>query len=109
MGMAGGAIASSFEEAGDFEPAEVVSTNASGEPMTQIAGEWEIVSCRAKQPWRTIFMFFQTLVGNPDIAPASSTATWTVRETATGAVRKVTARSEQEAAEKIVGGHFDED
>jgi hypothetical protein len=53
-------------------------------------------------------MFLQMLVGNPDIAPAFSAATWTVRETATGVVRKVTARSEQEAGAKIVSGNFDE-
>jgi hypothetical protein len=80
-----------------------------GESMKQIVSGWEIVSCRARQPWHAIFLFLQMLVGNPDIAPASSRATWTVRETATGVVRKVTARSEQEAAEKIVSGVFDED
>jgi hypothetical protein len=37
-----------------------------------------------------------------------STAAWTVRETATGAVRKVTARSEREAGEKIASGNFDQ-
>lgn len=77
--------------------------------MKQIADGWEIVSCRARQPWHAFFMFLQMLVGNPDIAPTSSTAIWTVRQTATGAMRKVTARSEQEAAEKIVSGHFDKD
>jgi hypothetical protein len=54
-------------------------------------------------------MFSQMIVGNPDIVPAASSATWTVRETATGIVRKVTARSEQEAGEKIVSGNFDVD
>lgn len=77
--------------------------------MQQIADGWEVVSCRARQPWHAIFMFVQALVGNPDIAPAVSTATWTVRKTATGMLRKVTARSEQEAGEKILSGNFDED
>lgn len=77
--------------------------------MKQIVDGWEIASCRAKQPWHAIYMFLQMLVGNPDIAPAFSTATWTVREIATGAVRKVTARSEQAAGEKIVSGDFDAD
>jgi hypothetical protein len=75
--------------------------------VKQIVNGWEIVSCRAKQPWHAIYMFLQMLVGNPDIAPAFSTATWTVREMATGAVRKVTARSEQEAADKAASGMSD--
>jgi len=77
--------------------------------MNQIAPGWEIVSCRAKRPWHAIYMFLQMIVGNPDIVPAASSATWTVREAATGIVRKVTARSEQEAGEKIVSGNFDVD
>ena len=54
-------------------------------------------------------MFLQMIVGNPDIVPVTSSATWTVRETATGMVRKVTAGSEQEAGEKVVNGNFDVD
>jgi hypothetical protein len=59
--------------------------------------------------WHMVFMFLQMLVGNPDIVPVFSTATWTVRSTATGTVRKVTARSRQEAKEKIANNVFDED
>ncbi|MGA8616094.1 MAG: hypothetical protein WB760_31280 [Xanthobacteraceae bacterium] len=51
----------------------------------------------------------QMLVGNPDLVPVFSTATWTVRQTATGTVRKVTARSRQEASDKIVNNIFDGD
>jgi hypothetical protein len=80
-----------------------------GTLVKQIADGWEIVSCRAKQPWHALYMFLQMLVGNPDVAPVFSTATWTVRQTATGAVRKVTACSEQEAAEKIASSDFDAD
>jgi hypothetical protein len=76
--------------------------------MKEIAEEWEIVSCRARQPWHSFLMFWQMLLGNPDIAPAYSTATWTVRHKATGTIRKVTAKSEEGANAKIVGGMFDE-
>ena len=76
--------------------------------MREISDGWEVVSCRVKRPWHTITMLFQMLVGNPDIAPVFSAATWTVRQTATGTVRHVTARSGQEAKEKIANGIFDE-
>jgi hypothetical protein len=78
-------------------------------PMREIADGWEVVSCRVKEPWHVVCMLLQMLVGNPDIVPVFSTATWTVRRTATGTVRKVTARSRQEAKEKIANGIFDED
>jgi hypothetical protein len=77
--------------------------------MSEIADGWEVLSCRAKEPWHLFFMLLQMLVGNPDIAPVYSMATWSVRHTATGVVRKVTARSEQQAKEKIATGIFDED
>ena len=53
-------------------------------------------------------MVLQVLVGNPDIVPVFSMATWTVRQTATGTVRKVTARSRQEAKDKVTNSAFDE-
>jgi len=56
-----------------------------------------------------IYTVLQTLVGNPDIVPVFSTATWTVRQRATGTLRNVTARSRQEAKDKISNGIFDED
>ena len=77
--------------------------------MAKIAEGWEVVSCRAKQPWHAIFMMIQMLFANPDIVPAFSTATWTVRDATTGAKQKVTAYSRQEAEEKIANGIFDED
>jgi hypothetical protein len=77
--------------------------------MSEIAGGWEVISCRAKAPWHLFLMLFQVLAGNPDVAPTYSMATWTVRQSTTGAVRRVTARSEKEAKEKIDTGIFDED
>src|ERR1700726_2665880 len=80
-----------------------------GLPMSEITDGWEIISCRAKAPWHLFFMVWQMLLGNPDIAPTYSLATWTVRHSATGVIRKVTARSNKEAQEKIANGLFDED
>jgi hypothetical protein len=77
--------------------------------MGEIADGWEMVSCHMKEPWHVIYMVLQMLVGNPDIVPVFSTATWTVRQTATGTVRKVTARSRQEAKDKIANNLFDEE
>lgn len=76
--------------------------------MREIADGWEVLACRAKRPWHAVFMVLQMLAGNPDIVPVFSTATWTVRQTATGMVRKVTARSRREAGEKIASGLFDD-
>ena len=76
--------------------------------MREIVDGWEVVSCRVKEPWHLVFMVLQVLVGNPDIVPAFAMAKWTVRQTATGTVRKVTARSRQEAKDKITNGAFDE-
>ena len=76
--------------------------------MREIADGWDVLSCRVKKPWHTIYMVLQMLAGNPDIVPVFSTATWTVRQIATGTVRKVTARSWQEAKEKIISNAFDE-
>lgn len=77
--------------------------------MREIADGWEVVSCRVKEPWHMVFAVLQMLVGNPDLVPVFSTATWTVRQPATGTVRKVTARSRQEASDKIVNNIFDGD
>jgi hypothetical protein len=77
--------------------------------MPELVDGWEVISCRVKRPWHVIYMILQMLVGNPDIVPVFSTATWTVRQTATGTVRKVTARSRQEAKNKIVNSDFDTD
>jgi hypothetical protein len=77
--------------------------------MGEIVDGWEVVSCRVKQPWHAIYMVLQMLFGNPDIVPVFSTATWTVRQTETGKVRKVTARSRQEAKDKIINNVFDAD
>jgi hypothetical protein len=76
--------------------------------MREIADGWEVVSCRVRQPWHLIYMLLQMLVGNPDTVPVFSTATWTVRQTATGMERNVTACSREEAKDKIANGVFDD-
>jgi hypothetical protein len=77
--------------------------------MREIVEGWEVVSCRVKEPWHVIYMVLQMLVGNPDIVPVFSTATWKVRQTETGTERNVTARSRQEAKDKIINSIFDKD
>ena len=37
--------------------------------MREIVGGWEAVSCRVKQPWHSVSMVLQFLLGNPDIIP----------------------------------------
>jgi hypothetical protein len=75
--------------------------------MSQIAEGWEIVSCRAGNARHLKFMLLQLLFMVPDTPPVYSTATWTVRQTATGMIRTVTAQSEQDAREKIALDLFD--
>jgi len=69
----------------------------------------EVIACRVKEPWHVVFAVLQMLAGNPDIVPVFSTATWTVRQASTGMVRKVAARSRQEAKDKITNNIFDDD
>jgi len=57
--------------------------------------------------WHSVYMVLQFLLGKPDIIPVFSMVTWTVRQTTTGAMRKVTARSRQEAEDKIINKVFD--
>jgi hypothetical protein len=76
--------------------------------MSQIAEGWETVSCRNSNPLWFLLTLLQIAFLVPEVERTQSTATWTVRQTATGAVRKVTARTEQEAKDKIALGLFDD-
>jgi len=49
---------------------------------------------------------FSCLLNAPEIF---STVTWTLRQKSTGVIKRVTANSESEAAEKIAKGYFDSD
>jgi hypothetical protein len=75
--------------------------------MDQIADGWEIVSRRTNEPGWLLSMLAQIMVAIPVMPPYFSSVTWTVRETATGAIRSVTARTEQDAKDKIACGLFD--
>ena len=68
--------------------------------MDKITDGWEIVSRRTNEPIRLLSMLAQIVFFIPEMPWSYSTVTWTVRQAATGVIRGVTARSEQEAREK---------
>ena len=74
--------------------------------MTEIAPGWEIIARKTRGPIAHIlFIILQMLLISP---PAThSSVTFTVRNRATGETRKVTAKSEEEAALLIAQGQFD--
>ena len=77
--------------------------------MSQLADDWEIVSRRSNNRILALLsMLLQTALTS-ETTFFFSTVTWTVRQTATGVVREVTARSEQDAKEKIALGAFDKE
>jgi hypothetical protein len=75
--------------------------------MNQITDGWEIVSRRTNEPIRLLSMLSQFVLLIAEMPRSYSTVTWTVRQTATGVIREVTARSEQEARDKIACELFD--
>ena len=77
--------------------------------ISKIGDGWEIVSRRSHNQINLLFMLLQIAFMLPEAMPYYTAVTYTVRRPATGAVRKVTARSEQELGEKIALGLFDED
>ncbi|MEN3377468.1 MAG: hypothetical protein V7604_2823 [Hyphomicrobiales bacterium] len=76
--------------------------------MTELAPGWEIVSRRTNNRLRGLLAMALQIVLTAEQG-IYSPVTWTVRESATGAVRKVTARSEAGAREKIAQALFDPD
>ena len=76
--------------------------------MSEIADGWEIVSCQYNNALSYLFMILQIVFLVPEDIRYYSSATWTVRQTAMGAVRKVTARTVREAKDKIALGLFDD-
>lgn len=76
--------------------------------MTQLAEGWEIVARRAKNPIFQLFAALQVAIGIAEAPHGFSPAIWTVRQTATGHVRKITAYSEAEARERLALGLFDD-
>ena len=76
--------------------------------MAQLADGWEIVARRAKNPIFQLFAALQIALGLAEAPHAFSAVTWTVRQTSTGLVRRVTAFSEAEARERLTLGLFDD-
>jgi hypothetical protein len=78
-----------------------------GGPMTELAPGWEIVARKTHgRIAHLLFLALQTLMLSwPPVTHSS--VTFMVRNRATGETRKVTAKSEDEAALLITQGQFD--
>jgi hypothetical protein len=75
--------------------------------MKQISQDWEVVDRKLHCPLIiTSFMLVLLLL---DLDPGFYPSTWTVRRKSTGIVKRVTAGSEAEAAERIANEYFDPD
>jgi hypothetical protein len=77
--------------------------------MKGIPEDWEVVGRETNHPWITTFFVFILGLISFDPTGLHSSVTWTVRQKSTGIVKRVTARSETEAADKIAKGWFDAD
>ena len=76
--------------------------------MTEIAPGWDLVAQKTNRP--LLHMFFILLQALMEFPPANrSSVTFTVRNRASGAIRKVTADSVDEAAILVAQGRFDTD
>jgi hypothetical protein len=77
--------------------------------MSEIAPGWEVIARTTRGPIaHLIFIVLQALmVSWPPVTHSS--VTFTVRNRTTGETRKVTAKSEDEAALLITQGQFDRD
>jgi len=74
--------------------------------LTQF-GDWDVVSRKTHSPvMHLIWMFLQIPLAAGPI-DVHSNVTWTLRHRSTGEIRRVTANSESEAAERIMAGKFD--
>jgi hypothetical protein len=74
--------------------------------MADLSTDWELVSRRARGEPQGMLSTLHRLVarGAPQ---AAEPITWTLRHRATGRIRRLTARTELEAAVKIANGLFD--
>ncbi len=69
-------------------------------------GEWTVVERKTRRP--LLHLALGLLQGMSGLGPENaSKVTWTLRHNETGQVRKVTARSEREAVDKVARGDFD--
>jgi hypothetical protein len=75
--------------------------------MEQISQDWEVVDRKLHCP--PIIMFFMLILTLLGLDPGFFPSTWTLRRKSTGIVKRVTAGSQAEAADKIANGYFDPD
>jgi hypothetical protein len=74
--------------------------------MDESFGEWEIVARKTNNPIRHLIGIVLQMLFMAEPATFSS-MTWTLRNSRTGETRKVTAKSEAEAALRASAGEFD--
>jgi hypothetical protein len=77
--------------------------------MKLISEDWEILDRKIHRRWMTTFFMVTLglLLGPPEPLDFYSSGTWTVRQKSTGVVKRVMAKNESEAADKIAKGWFD--
>ena len=75
----------------------------------QMADDWEIVSRKPNERTWILSMIVQLALLLPMMPATISSATWTIRQKSTGLIHKLTARSEEEAWQKIELVLFDAD
>lgn len=69
--------------------------------------DWQIVARQTNDRAGPLINYFMRLVFLLPEPPQHSSVTWTIRHVLTGDVRKITARSEDEFAERLAAGVFD--
>jgi hypothetical protein len=76
--------------------------------MAETFGDWRIVARETNERADPIVGFLvRLLILVPSDPPQSSSVTWTVRHVHTGELRKITANSEDEFAQRLAAGAFD--
>ena len=74
---------------------------------TERIGDWDIVARQTNSPIGPLMNFLMRLLFVLPEAPKHSRVTWTVRHLHTGEVRKITAYSQEEFAQRLLAGAFD--
>jgi hypothetical protein len=75
--------------------------------MTELTPGWEVVGRRTHGPIRHLLLLVLQVLMLSWPPATHSSVTFTVRNRATGETRRVTAKSEEEAAALITEGRFD--
>ena len=76
--------------------------------MIDQLGDWQVVGRQTNDTAGPIMAFLLRLLVIVPEAPQPSSVTWTVRHARTGEVRKNTASSEKEFAERLAAAAFDQ-